>query len=118
MTTVGDLPLGTRLILVAEDLLSQFGTRTENGDALTAEWGEPTPEGWYEPTFFAHHDNNLIVTERERIRAAVDVVRGWLANPEWPIFGPGIIADGPFDAGRMAARAAAQQVIDAIENPR
>lgn len=47
-------PHGTRLVVVSENLLEHFGTRTEDGRRLTAEWGEPSPEGWYTPTFTAH----------------------------------------------------------------
>lgn len=58
------LPLGTRLVLMAEDLLEQIGTRTEQGDRITAEWGEQRAEGWYEPTFTAHADDNLTSVDR------------------------------------------------------
>ena len=40
-----------RLIRVSTDLLSQFGTRTECGERITAEWGEPDADGVYEPIF-------------------------------------------------------------------
>ena len=40
-------------------------------------------------------------------------VRGWLSDAMWPRFGPGI-GIGPFDAGRMAARASAEQVLDTV----
>lgn len=43
-----------RLVRVSTDLLSQFGTRTERGERITAEWGEPDSEGVYEPTFTVH----------------------------------------------------------------
>lgn len=46
-------PEGTRLVLVNIDALSMFGTRTYDGRALTAEWGEPDEHGWYNPTFTA-----------------------------------------------------------------
>ena len=65
-------PLGTRLILVAGDLLQWIGTRTESGDLLTAEWGEKDERGWYEPFLTSHHDDNLVAAERERIKAAVE----------------------------------------------
>lgn len=48
-----------RLIRVSTDLLSQFGTRTERGERITAEWGEPDAEGVYEPTFTVHADDRL-----------------------------------------------------------
>lgn len=31
----------------------------ERGEKITAEWGEPTPQGWYEPTFTVHSDDTL-----------------------------------------------------------
>ncbi len=40
-----------RLIRCSTDLLSQFGTRTEDGRQIVAEWGEPDEHGIYEPTF-------------------------------------------------------------------
>jgi hypothetical protein len=58
-TPYGVMPAGTRLILASEDLLATWGTRTEDGARITAEWGEPTAEGWYEPTFTVHADDTL-----------------------------------------------------------
>lgn len=52
-----------------------------------------------------------IAQERERLAAAV----GWLKDPLWPHFGPGI-GPGPHDPGRVAARAAAQQVLALMED--
>lgn len=62
---IGPLPEGTRLIAIADDLLENLGTRTDDGFALTAEWGEPTPEGWYEPIFTATDDGSVVVKEDE-----------------------------------------------------
>ena len=47
------------------------------------------------------------------MRDAASTIRGWLANPEWPMFGPGI-GGGPANPGRMAARAAAAQCLDTV----
>ena len=63
-------PPHTRLILASEDLLEQFGTRTENGSRITAEWGEQKPEGWYEPTFTRHADDDI--ARQAAIGAAVE----------------------------------------------
>jgi hypothetical protein len=52
--------IGTRLILASEEFLERIGTRTERGDRITAEWGEPDDRGWYTPIFTAHADDNLI----------------------------------------------------------
>ena len=48
-----------RLVRVATDMLSQFGTRTERGERITAEWGEPDEAGVYELTFTVHTDDRL-----------------------------------------------------------
>jgi len=40
-----------RLVRIGTEALSQFGTRTEDGRPITAEWGEPDKFGVYEPTF-------------------------------------------------------------------
>ena len=69
MSGTPDLPRGTRLILVADDLLEQFGSRNADGYAITAEWGEQKPEGWYVPTFTVHYDRPLPALARVR-RAA------------------------------------------------
>jgi len=53
------VPAGTRLILAAEELLGHLGTRNEYGERITAEWGEPSPEGWYEPVFRVHTDDRI-----------------------------------------------------------
>jgi len=58
-------PPGTRLILASENLLEQFGTRTEDGRKITAEWGDPNTDGWYSPTFTVTDDGYLLVSEAE-----------------------------------------------------
>lgn len=35
---------GTRLIRISIELAETFGSRTEDGDRLTFDWGEPTEE--------------------------------------------------------------------------
>jgi hypothetical protein len=59
LTGSGLPPQGTRLVLMSENLLEQIGSRTNDGYAITAEWGERTPQGWYEPTFAVHYDQPL-----------------------------------------------------------
>jgi hypothetical protein len=49
------------LIRVAPDLLSQIGTRTDDGFAITVEVGEPDAEGVYDPVFFAKDDGHVMV---------------------------------------------------------
>ena len=46
-----------RLILADEGILERLGTRTERGEKITAEWGEPDEHGWYTPTFTVHYDD-------------------------------------------------------------
>jgi len=58
---------GQRLILIAEGLLELFGGRTDDGRAITAEWGRPDDHGWYTPTSSATDDGWL---ERQRAEAA------------------------------------------------
>jgi hypothetical protein len=58
------LPPHTRLVLAGETILDDWGTRTEDGDLLTVEWGEQQPGGWYEPTFTRHSDDNPLRAER------------------------------------------------------
>ncbi len=43
-----------RLMRVGTDALGKFGTRTERGERITAEWGEPDEFGVYEPRFTVH----------------------------------------------------------------
>jgi hypothetical protein len=66
-------PEGTRLVLVGIEFLSQFGTRTDSGDFITAEWGEPDEHGWYTPTFTTHADDNPVRDAEDR---AADVLYG------------------------------------------
>jgi hypothetical protein len=65
-----------RLVRVAPELIDQWGTRTENGQRITAAWGEPvasvgTEPGLtfdiYEPIFTVSGD-----TEAERIAEAAE----------------------------------------------
>jgi hypothetical protein len=53
-------PEHTRLILASEDLLESWGTRTEDGRRITAEWGEPDEHGWYTPIFTATDDGMAV----------------------------------------------------------
>ena len=55
-----------RLVRVQPDVLAEWGTRTEDGDRLTVEWGEPDDDGIYDPTFTRHSEGNL----RAEARAA------------------------------------------------
>ena len=43
------VPEGTRLMLVADNLLETMGTRTDSGAKLSFAWGDPADEGWYVP---------------------------------------------------------------------
>ena len=61
-------PAGTRLILASDELLDRWGTRTASGAAITAEWGEPAPEGWYEPIFTTTDDGKEVVDRAEIAR--------------------------------------------------
>jgi hypothetical protein len=65
-------PPGTRLIRASIDLLATWGTRSERGDRITAEWGEPDEWGVYEPTFTEHRDHTAEVRE-----AVVEAARKW-----------------------------------------
>jgi hypothetical protein len=42
-----------RLMRVSTDLSSLFGTRTDRGERLTFEWGEPDADGIYDAVFMA-----------------------------------------------------------------
>jgi hypothetical protein len=70
-------PLGTRLILASENLLEQFGTRTERGERITAAWGEPTADGWYEPVFTVHTDDRLDDLDAAWAAAEAALPDGW-----------------------------------------
>lgn len=71
-------PPYTRLILTAENLLEQFDGRNHEGYAITAEWGEQRPEGWYEPTFTVHYDQPLPTLEQ--VEADLAEARGLLRD--------------------------------------
>lgn len=74
---VSELPPHTRLILASEDLLEHFGTRTERGERITAEWGEPSSEGWYEPTFTVHADDRIGTLDAAWAAAEAALPEGW-----------------------------------------
>ena len=81
----------TRLIRASEDVLATFGTRTDDGRRITAEWGEPighcsdSDEYIYEPTFTATDDGYSIVSteELEGLRREREVAREWVAAHEY-----------------------------------
>lgn len=66
------VPEGCRLILASEDLLRDFGTRTERGNRVTADWGEPSPEGWYTPLFHETEDPGYMSYAHQMV--ALDVI--------------------------------------------
>jgi len=78
-----ETPPGTRLILASENLLEQFGTRTERGERITAEWGDPSPQGWYEPRFTAHTDDRIGLDVERLARAMTNAFR-MVAVEHWP----------------------------------
>lgn len=57
-----------RLIRVSADLLDLFGTRTEDGRRMTAEWGDPDADGIYEPVFTATDDGMTLIPVAELTR--------------------------------------------------
>lgn len=68
-------PEGTRLVLMTEDLPGFLGTRTEDGDRLSFEWGQTDPNGWSElivtrtpePQFQPEDDEVLFLTSNHRL---------------------------------------------------
>ena len=78
--TAAQPPPGTRLILAAEDLLSLFGTRTEDGELITAEWGEPNERGWYEPTFTVHTDDRIGALDAAWAAVVAALPEGWVID--------------------------------------
>ena len=101
-------PEGTRLILASDELLDRWGTRTASGAAITAEWGEPTPEGWYEPVFTTTDDGKEVVDRAEiarlrRIEEAARLPHNVVSHPdfagEWVM-----VPRADFDALRAALK--------------
>jgi len=76
------LPPRTRLILASHDLLEWLGTRTSKGQKIVGEWGEQTPEGWYEPIFRTTDDGSVLLspTEAERVRRIEEAAREHVAG--------------------------------------
>lgn len=64
----------SRLIRASEELIPQWGTRTNDGRRITAEWGEPDAEGIYEPIFTVTDDGMVIIPlwRYEMLLAAVN----------------------------------------------
>lgn len=89
-------PPHTRLILASEDLLEQFGARTESGLRITAGWGEQRPEGWYEPIFRTTEDEGA---QDMRDGAALRRLREALPDvPSYPDNYVVRVYDDPHDA--------------------
>ncbi len=45
-----------RLVRCSINLLDTWGTRTERGERISVEWGEPDRDGIYEPVFTVHSE--------------------------------------------------------------
>ena len=75
-------PNFTRLILASEDLLPFWGTRDDRGYRITVEWGEPRPEGWYEPVFTVHNDEPLpaLTDALAQLSASLDTACGYCGS--------------------------------------
>jgi hypothetical protein len=69
---------GNRLIWIGKTLLETLGSRTHDGAAITAEWGEPDEHGVYTPVFTRHDDDRLgeLDTAWQRCEAALP--EGWV----------------------------------------
>lgn len=78
-------PAGTRLVLMSEDIAGLMGTRTEDGDRLLFEFGQPDQNGWSElivtretPEPFSEFDDEvLFLTSNQRIYEAY---RAWFEH--------------------------------------
>lgn len=67
-------PKGVRPIFISIELLESLGTRTEDGDKITAEWGEPDKNGFYTPVFTRHADEARR-NHAEALAAVVEAAR-------------------------------------------
>ena len=70
-------PPGIKLILASEDLLAEWGTRTERGERITAEWGEPDEHGWYTPMFTVHADDRMGALDAAWAAVEAALPEGW-----------------------------------------
>ena len=79
---VGPIPPRSRLILVQDEVFQQggFGTRTEAGAKLTAEWGSQSPQGWWDVLFTATDDGKMVV-DRSYVEGLGDAVKTTLIHP-------------------------------------
>lgn len=69
-----------RLMRVSTELSEVFGTRTEHGERLTYEWGEPDEDGVYEPVFTRHSDDVLGELDRQWQEAEAALPEGWVVS--------------------------------------
>ena len=91
---------------VRVDLLSTWGTRTNDGARLTAEWGKPDADGIYEPMFTRHDEGAVLVTEASlaTLRTALAIGRISYEGDAWFAADAGYDYD---DAEQTLAEAAA-----------
>lgn len=77
-------PRGMRLVIISENLIGAFGTRTFDGRVLSAEWGHQAPEGWYEVVLHTRDDGKGIFDREdvERMRVALEQDRSVLAEAQ------------------------------------
>ena len=76
-------PPGIKLILASEDLLAEWGTRTERGERITAEWGEPDEHGWYTPMFTVHADDRIGALDAAWATVKAALPEGWKIVMWW-----------------------------------
>lgn len=93
-----DPPEGNRFILASENLFDLWGTRADDGRRITAEWGDPRPDGTYEPIFTATDDGKVIV-DREEYEALVALARDYAPKEEESGTTP---TDNDAESGRTA----------------
>jgi len=76
-TPTTEAEVASRNVRVSPQLMAQWATRTDDGRTITVEWGNPGPDGFYEPTFRVSGSTEAERQDEARapLVAALDEVR-------------------------------------------
>ena len=74
-----------RNIRVAPEVMDAWWTRDYDGNRLRVEWGEPGPDGLYEPTITVDYSDNICARLRRIEEAAWAALDAWRGDSEWTL---------------------------------
>lgn len=64
-----------RKVRISPELMTQWASRDSYGNRVYVDWGEPDSEGFYEPVFSVHLDENIVADELRSLQVEIDALK-------------------------------------------